>query len=285
MPLLAIPNISIGTPGIGLDRALDGVRVGGVRVLDVHSDPVHGRTVLTVTGPSGDLVRAMGRLAVACSDVDLTQHSGVHPRLGVFDVCPIVPHETSMNMAVETAHRAGEEIARAAQIPVFFYGAAARLAEHRDLPAIRSGGHEGIMQRVADGIAPDAGPATIDPRVGVVCVGARGPLIAFNVWVESTVEQAREIARGVRDEQGIRALGLEIADGRCQISMNLIQPDLIGIDEAFDRVERAAQVRRVEVTATEIVGLVPRVFLPDPDAKAARLLIEPGRSLESALSV
>ena len=280
MPLLAIPNVSEGSSaGVA---PLVGAIASHARVLDTHSDPVHNRTVVTATGPTDALVAAMAELAVACLQIDLETHRGVHPRLGGLDVCPFVPHHGPMSDAIDAAHDAGETIARRAQLPVFFYGSAARRDAYRELPEIRSGGFDGVRARMRAGLTPDAGPAEIDPHRGIVCVGARGPLIAFNIELLSDIEQAREIAAGIRD-RSVRALAFDLGRGRSQVSMNLIEPEAVGIDDAFARVEKAVESPGTNIVSTEIVGLVPDRFLPNPDARAARLLIEPGRSLESLL--
>jgi glutamate formiminotransferase len=281
MPLLAIPNVSEGSSRanvVPFSRAIE----AHARVLDVHTDPIHNRSVFTVTAGDEALVGAMVGLAVACLDIDLESHRGVHPRVGGLDVCPFVPHEIPLRDAIVAAHEAGEAIARAAGLPVFFYGAAARRNDHRELPNLRRGGLDGLRKRIRAGFAPDAGPADIDPHHGVVCVGAREPLIAFNVELGSNIETAREIAGRIRD-RSVRALAFALSDERSQVSMNLIDPSAVSIDDAFDRVEAHAAERAISVVATELVGLVPERFIPDPHAKAARLLIEPGRSLESVL--
>lgn len=281
MPLLAIPNISVGRPGPLLERASDSIARSGARVLDIHSDEVHNRSVLTATGGAEALTEAMTALARVCTEIDLTTHRGVHPRVGGLDVCPFVPHEIDMADAIEAAHATGACIG-AEGIPVFFYGNAAKRDETRELPDIRRGGLDGLIARISGGLVPDAGPSWVDPRIGAVCVGARGPLIAFNVWLAGPTEVAREIAGRVREPGLVRALGLEMGGDRSQVSMNLTSPDEVGIEDAFARVEGALPAG-VEVVATEIVGLVADRFLPKPDAKVARLLVEPGHSLGSAL--
>jgi glutamate formiminotransferase len=283
MPLLAIPNVSEARSQPALEKCANAALAGGAALLDLHSDTVHNRSVLTVSGSDEALLEGMVALAVACREIDLTKHDGVHPRVGVLDVCPFVPLGTQIQRAIEVAHLTGFDIAKRAQVPLFFYGEAALRDENRELPSIRRGGLAGLIERIADGFVPDAGPHEVDPSIGVVCVGARGPLIAFNVWVTADLDDARYLADQVREPGRIRALGLEMGDGRSQVSMNLTAPNEVGIEDAFARVEAAAESENVEIVATEIVGLVPERFMPDPDAKAARLFIEPGRSLESVL--
>ncbi|MGH2731306.1 MAG: glutamate formimidoyltransferase [Actinomycetota bacterium] len=287
MTLLAVPNVSEGRDADRLRTFTDAIQASTL-LLDVHSDPVHNRSVFTTTGSSSELVEAMAGLAVAATVIDLTGHTGVHPRLGVLDVCPIVPHSDPMTSAVVTAHEVGAAIAREADLPVYFYGEAALRPEALSLPGLRRGGLDGLIARAQHDLPPDVGPTDIDPRAGVVCVGARGPLIAFNVYLECDGATAAQIAAAVRTAgggpAGIRALGWGIGDPtRAQVSMNLIDPDKTGIDDAFEVVVRAAAVQGVRIVATEIVGLVPERFMPDQDAEAARLLLKPGRSVEAAL--
>jgi glutamate formiminotransferase len=288
--LIAVPNVSEGRDSgrIGdLARAIEGE---GARVLDVHSDPDHNRTVFTVAGSDDQLTTAMAELAAAARYIDLRRHVGVHPRLGGLDVCPLVPHATSMDHAVTVALRTAEEIARRARIPVYLYGAAATSrGEARELPSLRAGGLEELIQRASHGQVPDFGPHVITARSGVVCVGARPVLVAFNVWLRCSLATAREIAASVRSAggglPGVRALGLALGEpGVTQVSMNLTDPAAAGIDVAFDAVATRARGVRGDVLAAEIVGLVPERFLPDPQREAARLLKTPGRSLESALT-
>ena len=280
MPLLAIPNISVGSPGDVLRSATTAVVEAGARLLDVHSDETHDRSVLTTSADTVALVNSMASLAEACRSIDLEKHVGVHPRGGALDVCPFVPHRTSLDDAVEAAHAAGRAIATQVRAPVFFYGAAAVREEMRELPDIRRGGLQGLRRRMSEGLRPDAGPLEVDPRYGAVLVGARGPLIAFNVWLDADASVARTVAAKVREPGRVRALGLEMGNGLSQVSMNLIAPEITSVEDAFDRIAQMTEA----ITATEIVGLVEDRFLPGPDAKVTRLLVEPGHSLESALS-
>ena len=141
-----------------------------------------------------------------------------------------------------------------------------------------------MRKRARSELPPDLGPTGIDLRTGVVCVGARDVLIAFNVWLDAPVDVAIDLASRVRDPgRGVRALGFDMGAGRSQVSMNLTQPEEVGIDEAFDAVRQAAG-HRVKIAATELIGVPPERFMPDPKREAARLLVKPGRSLEVALA-
>ena len=286
-PLVAVPNVSEGRDGAVIDRLVASVRNGGARPVDVHSDPVHNRTVITAAAEPPRLVDAMAALAESAAEIDLTTHRGVHPRLGGLDVCPFVVDGRPVADVVEVARAAGAAIWERAGLPVYLYGFAATRPECEHLPDLRRGGLEGLTARRAE-LRPDFGSTPIDPRRGVVCVGARGVLIAFNVWLRADRATARRIAAAVRTDgalTGVRALGLELGDGDAQVSMNLTEPDLTGIDDAYRAVAAVAARAGVEVTGTEIVGVPPARHLPEPGAEAARLLIEPGRSLEAALAV
>jgi glutamate formiminotransferase len=284
MRLVAVPNVSEGRSPSRVRGFADSITATGARVLDVHSDAVHNRTVLTVTGPTTRLEAAMLALCLACSYIDLTRHEGVHPRLGGFDVCPFVPHETAVSDAVAAAHRVGEVIHNRTGLPVYFYGLAARREATRRLADLRRGGLTTLMERAERELPPDLGDA-IDERRGVVCVAARGPLIAFNVVFEAPIEVARRVASGVRTSTGglpgVSALAFPLEGGRVQVSMNLSDPDTTGIDRAFAEIAEHARKEGASVVATEIVGLVPERYLPK--GEAARLLLQPSRSLESVV--
>ncbi|MDP9067260.1 MAG: glutamate formiminotransferase [Actinomycetota bacterium] len=280
MTLVAVPNVSEGRDHELLRRAVQAIEATHTRVLDLHSDAVHNRSVLTLAGRG--LVQACVELAAVASSIDIRSHRGVHPRLGGLDVCPFVPHDEDMVAAVHaartTAHLIGE-----LGLPVYLYGHAARRSDTRELPDLRRGGLDSLIERSTLGLLPDEGPPDIDPARGVVCVGARGVLVAFNVWLRSDLPTAKRIAAAVRS-RSVRALGLDLGEGQTQVSLNLIEPHTTGVDEAFGAVAAEAERAGAAVVATELVGLVPERFLPQ-DATVARLLIEPGHSLEEALEV
>jgi glutamate formiminotransferase len=288
MGLIAVPNVSEGRD-VGLLRRLgDAVRGAGAILADIHSDAVHNRSVLTVSGAEQALVAAMTQLAGIAREIDLSHHQGVHPRLGGLDVCPVVPHRTTLDAAVPVALSIAENIAARWELPVYLYGSAARRSETRELPNLRRGGLSALRKRAEEGLTPDFGPKEIDEKTGVVCVGARDVLIAFNVWLDAGVEIAEQIAAQVREGRsglpGLRALGLSIDPRTSQVSMNLTRPEETGIDAAFEAVEAEAGRWGVRIAATEIVGVPPERFMPDPKREAARLLKKPGRSLENALA-
>lgn len=293
--LECIPNVSEGRDAAALDALAGAVRrVPGVRLLDVHADPDHHRAVFTLVGPPEAAVEAalaLGREAVR--RIDMRRHAGVHPRIGAVDVVPFVPLDgLTMADAIAAAHRFGATFATEHGIPVFFYGAAARRPERRALPQLRLGQYEGLPARLADPAgAPDAGPAVFVPQSGATAVGARGPLVAFNVWLDADdVDAACAIARAVRASSsglpGIQAMGVRLASRGCaQVSMNLTDLPQTSLYTALQAVTREAARHRVGIRRLELVGLAPEAALGEFRARALDL---PGfgedRVLERALA-
>jgi len=260
----AVPNFSEGRDEEKISRIAGAVRaVPGVRVLDLHSDPDHNRSVLTFAGEEAAVLAGAVALAKACTAaLDLSAQSGQHPRMGILDVLPFVPLEkATMEDAVRLARRAGELLG-ALGFPVYLYGAAATAAHRRDLPDVRRGGYDGLASRIGDpSWRPDHGPAGLDPRLGAVAVGARPFLVAFNAYLDTgDLEVARDVAREVRERDGglpaVRALGLEVG-GRAQVSMNLTDLGRTSIPTALEAVRAAAAERGAAVESTELVGLAP----------------------------
>jgi glutamate formiminotransferase len=264
----AVPNFSEGRDGEKISRIADSVRdVSGVRVLNLHSDPDHNRSVLTFVGEEESLLQASLALARACaSEIDLTTQSGVHPRMGVLDVLPFVPlgpplSDATLEDASRLAKAVGEAIG-ALGIPIYLYGAVASAPHRRNLADVRRGGYEGLSARVgAPRWKPDYGPKEIPARSGAVAVGARPFLVAFNAYLKTDdVKLARAVASEVRERDGglpsVKALGL-LVEGRAQVSMNLTNLRLTSIPVALEAVRRAAERRGAGVESTELVGLVP----------------------------
>lgn len=296
--LVAVPNLSEGRDE-GRIGAL--VRAVGGALLDRHSDASHHRTVLTLAGSPEALREAALRLfRAALDELDLRRHRGEHPRIGALDVLPVVPLPgAAMGDAAALARRLGEEIAEtpAGGIPVFLYGAAGGYGaagadgapgRRAELPEIRRGGLGGLAARLADGrIEPDFGPRRLHPTAGAVAVGARPPLIAFNVDLDTDrAATARRIAARVRESApgglpAVRALGVRNR-GRAQVSMNLLDFRRTSLTDAFDRVRREAEQAGAAVAGSEIVGLPPEAAL-GPDAAADLRLAAPPRALETAL--
>jgi glutamate formiminotransferase len=262
LPLEAVPNFSEGRDRATID-AIGEALSGHARVLDVHSDPDHNRSVFTLVGGDAAVVEALlAGVALARDRIDLREHEGAHPRVGAADVVPVVPlqagdMERAKAAALALARRIGEELA----LPVFLYG---ELAPGRGPAFFRAGGTEGLAQRLAAGeLEADFGHARLHPAAGGVIVGARKPLIAFNIDLRGgTVEDARAIASVVRERDGgfpgVRALGLDLPGaGRVQVSMNVEDWEAAALHEIVARVEAEAAARGVEVAGSELVGLMP----------------------------
>ena len=266
----AIPNFSEGRDREKISRITDAVRaVPGVRILGLHSDPDHNRSVLTFVGEEDVVLSGVIALARACaSELDLTTQTGEHPRMGVLDVLPFVPLEgAAMEDAVRLARRAAE-ILGSLGFPAFLYGAAATAPHRRELPALRRAGYEGVATRLEDPLwRPDYGPPALDPRMGAVAVGARPFLVAFNAFLDTDdVEVARAVARRVRESSGglraVRALGFAVG-GKAQVSMNLVDLEQTPIPVALEAVRSSAADLGASVESTELVGLAPLAAILD----------------------
>jgi glutamate formiminotransferase len=261
--------VSEGRDAAALSRFAEAVRaVPGARLLDVHADPDHHRSVFTFVGAPEPVLDAALRLAaVVLETVDMRAHRGMHPRLGAVDVLPFVPlRGLALADAVAIARRAGAAVGERFGVPVYFYGAAARGPARRALRAGRAGEYEGLAARLAEADwAPDAGPARFDARRGGSAVGAREVLVAYNVWLDSSdLDVARAIARAVRESSGglpgVQALGVPLPSrGLVQVSMNLVDPRRTGLGRVWDAVKGEARRRGVRVARGELVGLAPRV--------------------------
>ena len=260
----AVPNFSEGRDAEKIERIADSARaVPGVRVLDLHSDPDHNRSVLTFAGEEDAVLEAAVALARACkAEIDLSSQTGEHPRVGSLDVLPFVPVEgATLESAARLARRAGERIG-ALGFPVYLYEEAATAPHRRNLADIRRGGYEGLAARMKDPLwQPDYGPPELDPRKGAVAVGARRFLIAFNAYLDTgDVSIARAVALKVRERDGglagVKALGLEVG-GRAQVSMNLTHLGTTPIPAALEAVRAAAAEHGASVESTELVGLAP----------------------------
>ena len=262
LPLEAVPNFSEGRDRATIDAIGDAL-AAHARLLDVHSDADHNRSVYTLVGGEEEIVAALlAGIACARERIDLREHQGAHPRIGAADVVPVVPiHDTDAERAraaaLELARRVGEELG----LPVFLY---ADLAPGRGPAFFRRGGPEELQRRIDAGeLGPDFGPERLDERAGGVLVGARSPLIAFNVDLAGDdLEAAREIARTVRERDGgfagVRALGLRLpGSGHVQVSLNIEDWRASPLHVVVGAVEREAHERGLDVLGSELVGLLP----------------------------
>jgi glutamate formiminotransferase len=261
LPLESVPNFSEGRDPATLE-ALAGALSAHARLLDVHADSDHNRSVFTLVGEEAELLEALvAGVACARERIDLGRHEGAHPRVGVADVVPIVPiRPEDLDRAKEAALVLAERIGGEVGLPVFLYG---ELAPGRGPAFFRSGGLDGLRRRVAAGeLAPEFGPGTLDERSGAVLVGARRPLIAFNVNLRGETDAAREIAEVVRERDGgfpgVRALGLDLPRaGLVQVSMNVEDWEASALHEIVAVVEREAAARGAAMIGSELVGLMP----------------------------
>ena len=231
-------------------------------LLDVHADVDHNRSVFTIVGEDDELVSALlAGIACARDRIDLRRHEGAHPRIGAADVVPLVPIRPddmprARATATELAGRIGDDL----DLPVFLYG---ELAAGRGPSFFRRGGPEELQRRIDTGeLAPDFGPARLHESAGGVLVGARRPLIAFNVNLRGGLEAAKETAAAVRESgggfPGVRALGLDLPSaGLVQVSMNVEDWEAAALHEIVARVEVEARARNAEVVGSELVGLMP----------------------------
>lgn len=286
-----VPNISEGRDREVIDAVAGAVRsVEGIALLDVDSDPWHHRTVYTFVGPPRAAAGAAFALVrEAAARIDLGRHRGVHPRIGAADVVPFVPlagldlgglPAADMEACVRLAGRVGERVADALGIPVFLYGRAARRPE-RAVPApFRRGGFEALRESIGSdpARAPDYGERRVHPTAGATAVGARPPLVAYNVLLDTDdVTVAREIAHRVRSSSGglpaVQALGFGVADG-AQVSTNLLDPWVTPPARVFAAVREAAASRDVAIRSSEVVGLAPESVLP-PGSEEELLLDAP----------
>ena len=290
LPLESVPNVSEGRDEATL-RELRAAFSTSARLLDVHSDWDHHRSVFTLVGSGEELVATLfAGIATAAELIDLREHEGAHPRIGAADVVPFVPLEpgaepSARAAALALADRVGSELG----LPVFFYGL---LAEGGREPAFfRRGGPAELQRRVDSGeLRPNRGPERLHPTAGGVLIGVRRPLIAFNVNLRSDdVEAARAIAGLVRERDGgfpgVRALGLDLPRaGLVQVSMNVTDWEASHLHEIVARIAAEAEARGIEVAGSELVGLMPA----GPAVEAAGTLLriegfEPSRVLELRL--
>lgn len=296
MPALleCVPNFSEGRNQETIQAIQVSLSRPGVSLLDVQSDADHNRSVFTLIGPADELLESVFAGIKRATDlIDLRTHEGAHPRLGATDVVPFVPLlNTTMEEAVGVAHRLGERVASELGVPVYFYEDAAKSPERRNLEQVRRKGFEELRDaiQVEETRAPDLGPRTVHSSAGAVVIGARRPLIAYNIYLGTTdVGVAQEIARTIRHSTGglryVKALGFEIPERDCvQVSMNLTNFSRSSMATVFEMVKEAAAAHGVLITDSEIVGMVPAAALFDAARHYLRLhAFSPDQVLEMRL--
>jgi glutamate formiminotransferase len=280
-----VPNFSEGRRPEVVEEIVRAVRqIDGVTLLDYSRDETHNRSVVTFAGSAEPVVRAAtAAVGRALELIDMEQQTGAHPRIGAVDVVPFVPLGTTrMEECVDLARRFGEQIARTFELPVYLYGEAALKPEHRRLADIRRGQYEGLKAEI--GVDPerdpDYGPRHLHPRGGAVAVGARKPLIAFNVNLASDdIGIARQIAETIRESSGglpaVQAMAVLLENPGepryAQVSMNLVDWEQTGIGRVVDEIRQLARKSGVDIDHCELIGLAPAGALLEVAAESLPL--------------
>jgi len=293
--LESVPNFSEGRSRDVCEAIAEAARAAGAKVLDLEMDKDHHRSVLTFIGtPETAAAAAFAAAKKAVELIDLNRHQGEHPRMGAIDVLPFVPLQgAAMDDAVRIAKEVGRRIGEELGLPVYLYESAASRPDRKNLAEIRKPQFEGLRDLVGKDPdrVPDFGPNAIHPTAGCVAVGARLPLIAYNIDLETDdVSVAKKIARKIRERDGglpgIKALGLPIADRKCaQVSMNVCDYTRTGLLDVFRAVEAEAGRLGTKVRSSEVIGLLPRAALPPDGERLLKLAGFAARQiLESHLS-
>ena len=284
-----MPNFSEGRRLEVITEIADAIRDAGARVIDVQADAAHNRMVVTfVSEPALAVDAALAGATVATKRIDLRQHRGEHPRMGATDVVPFVPFaDLPMQVCIDLARTFGARLWKELQVPVYYYGEAAIRADRRELEKVRRGGFEDLRDHINEpDRRPDERPPGVHPTAGATAVGARIPLIAYNVNLKTTdVRVAKDIAKSIRASSGglpnVKALGFELADrGLVQVSMNLTDYRVTNIWKVFTVIRDEAQRRGIEVEASEIVGTIPLAAAVGVIKEA---VIEPGFRMDQIL--
>jgi glutamate formiminotransferase/glutamate formiminotransferase/formiminotetrahydrofolate cyclodeaminase len=291
-----VPNFSEGRDQVTIQALINAVTsTPGVMLLDHSMDPDHHRSVLTFCGtPDAIVEAAFHTVRIATNLIDLRKHIGGHPRVGATDVVPFIPiRGTTMQDCVQLAKQLGERVGRELSIPVFLYERAASRADHAPLEAIRHGGLDGLASRIRSDPHwnPDFGPARLHASAGAIAIGARPPLIAYNVNLRSKeIGIARSIAKAVRQSNGglphLKAIGVELASrGMVQVAMNLTDYQMTPIHLAFQAVKAEAAKHGIEVAGSELIGLVPQAALDQAAATSLQLdQFDSSRILETRIA-
>jgi glutamate formiminotransferase/formiminotetrahydrofolate cyclodeaminase len=273
MPTLVecVPNFSEGRDKAKVDAILEAMKMEGVYLLDREMDADHNRCVITLVGDPVNVAEAAIRgVGKAAEIIDLTKHSGAHPRLGAADVIPFIPIEgVTLEDCVAIARRVGEEIWKRYKVPVYLYEAAAQRPERQNLENVRRGQFEGIREEVKANPdrRPDIGEASLHATAGATIVGARKCLVAYNVYLNTpNVDVAKKVAKSIRFSNGglryVKGMGVPVR-GLAQVSMNLTDTDQTPIARVFEYVKREAARYGVLPLSSEIVGLIPKKALED----------------------
>ncbi|NMB00082.1 MAG: glutamate formimidoyltransferase [Firmicutes bacterium] len=268
-----VPNVSEGRRLDVVEKIVDQVRqTAGVQLLDYSSDHDHNRTVITYVGDLAGVQEASFRLTQeAVKLINMEEHQGAHPRVGAVDVIPFIPIEgITMKECIEAATRLGERIYQELEVPIYLYGEAATKPERKNLSNIRKGQYEGLKVSIQEeNRHPDFGEPRLHPTAGATVVGARMPLVAFNVNLGTNKKEiADQIARSVRESNGgfknVKGMGVVLEErGQVQVSMNLENYRTTPIYRVLEVIRREAARYGVPVVGTELIGLVPQEALID----------------------
>lgn len=266
--LLAVPNVSEGRDLALVGRIVEAFGRGG-GVLDLHSDAVHNRSVVTLCGEAGELAPVLlDGVRAAVEAIDMGSHEGAHPCVGALDVCPVVwLAPADREVAVAEAGRVARLIGDELEVPVFLYGELAASAERRERAFFRNGGLPELARRMASGeLRPDYGPARPHPRAGATLVTARPPLAAFNLELDTPdVALAEEVAAALRESggglPGVRAIAIPLEGDRTQVSTNVHDPVAVPLAQVVGEAQRLAEGGGSRVVATELIGLVPEAAM------------------------
>ncbi|MGZ5342210.1 MAG: glutamate formimidoyltransferase [Solirubrobacterales bacterium] len=267
-PLLGVPNFSEGRSE-RVVRALAATLGDQAEVLDVHFDPEHNRSVITIAAEPAKLEQALFAGAQEAIElIDLRGHHGLHPRIGALDVCPVVYRaEQHRDQAREAALAIAERLGSELELPVFLYGELATSEERRERAFFRRGGPAELARRMESGkLAPDSGPSAAHPTAGATLVTARPPLVAFNITLDtSNPEIARAVAERLRESggglQGVRAIGLPREGERSEVSVNVHDPEAVPLAEIVEQVQKLAAEHDAAPVEAELVGLAPEAAI------------------------
>jgi glutamate formiminotransferase len=271
--LECVPNFSEGRDIEIIEKMVDPFRLtDGVKLLDFQTDEDHNRSVVTVVGEPEPLKKAViESMGIAIDLIDMRNHTGQHPRMGAIDVVPFIPVKNiTMDQAIEVSKSVAQQVADAYGLPIFLYEQSATKPERRNLAAIRKGQFEGMAEKIKKpDWKPDYGPAEIHPTAGVTAMGARMPLVAYNVNLDTRdIEIANQIARRVRHISGglryCKGIGIELKDrGIVQVSLNMTDYTRTALYRVFELIKIEAQRWGVNVIGSEVIGLVPMQALID----------------------
>lgn len=264
MLIECVPNISEGTDEAVIGDIVSSIKA--VKVSNLHTDPDHNRSVITFFGNPEEVVKASLQLTERSMQLlDIREHQGVHPFIGVVDVIPFVPYkDASMEDAIRCAHDLGKLLWQKLQLPVYYYGNAAKVKERQELPYVRKGGfaalkrHIGLPER-----KPDEGQG-LHISAGAAAIGARDYLIAFNVNLKTNdFTIAQSIAKNMREShgglKGVRALGFYMQSrGISQVSMNIVNHKEVALKQVYEEVQRWAKEYGVKILESELVGMLPK---------------------------